>query len=145
MRIKKFALLFLSLIMALTSFVFTSCGDGHEHDYQFNCNATNHWQECICGEVKKESEEAHTIKNGECEVCTQTQFTEGLEFTRVVKGDDFVYHVKSYTGSATEVVIPSAVCGKPLTGIAHGAFKNCSAVTSISLPEIITYVGDYSF
>ncbi len=46
-----------------------------------------------------------------------------------------------YAGSPTEVVIPDTLGGVPVTTIT-GAFKGCSSLTSISIPESVTRI-DY--
>lgn len=44
----------------------------------------------------------------------------------------------------TEVVVPSTVEGYPVTSISS-AFKECSSVTSITLPDSLKTIGDYAF
>ena len=50
-----------------------------------------------------------------------------------------------YTGSASELVIPSEIDGYTVTGIADYAFYDCTALTSVVLPETVTSVGAYAF
>lgn len=44
-----------------------------------------------------------------------------------------------------DVIVPSEIEGHTLTAIENNAFRYCSLVTSISLPETITSIGEYAF
>ena len=52
--------------------------------------------------------------------------------------------VISYSGSQTDVVIPSVYQGEPVTEIASNAFKE-SKIQSVTIPSSITDIGEYSF
>lgn len=65
---------------------------------------------------------------------------------------DFEYSVQDggisinkYTGSNTEVVIPSKIEGKPVKEIAWAAFENCTAVVSIEIPDGVTHISSFAF
>ena len=45
----------------------------------------------------------------------------------------------------TEVVIPEMINDKPVTKIVENAFKDCNDLTSITIPETITYIGTSAF
>ncbi len=145
MKKNKLLVLLLSIILALGTTALYACGSGHKHSYDYTCDATKHWQECVCGQVKKNTEESHTFVNKTCETCTQSEFTAGLTFTKIVGEENYTYHVSGYEGTETNVYIPSAICGKVVNGIAHRAFKDCSSMVTVSIPETITYVGDNAF
>lgn len=49
-----------------------------------------------------------------------------------------------YKGTAADVTIPSCYKGKPVTMIDHAAFFN-SAVTSVTIPDSVTSIGDNAF
>ena len=123
----------------------SACGRTCRHVYYYTCDHDMHWKECICGEVKKGTEKPHNFVGGVCSECTQVEFVEGLEFSKVIKGTDVTYHVKSYSGSATNVEIPSAICGKAVTGVAYRAFDGCKDVVDITLPDTLVFFGDYAF
>lgn len=52
--------------------------------------------------------------------------------------------VKKYNGTAADVTIPSHYKGKPVTMIDHAAFHD-SAVTSVTIPDSVTSIGDDAF
>ena len=53
--------------------------------------------------------------------------------------------ITGYTGTDTEVEIPSEIEGHPVTTIGREAFSGCISLTSIELPNGITSIGDYAF
>ena len=64
---------------------------------------------------------------------------------------EFTYEVKngtatltSYTGSATEVVVPSEIDGYAVTALGEGLFKD-TGVTSVTLPASVTSIGWFAF
>ena len=70
-----------------------------------------------------------------------TEPTPGLQFTMYF---DETYHVTSYTGSATDVVIPSVYNGRAVTSIDFRAFYECD-ITSITIPSGVTKIGMGAF
>lgn len=43
------------------------------------------------------------------------------------------------------IEVPSKLGGYPVTGIGKGAFKECSGLTSIQIPETVTMIDDHAF
>lgn len=68
---------------------------------------------------------------------------EGTTFTCSVRGENMV--ITGYTGTASRVVIPSEIDGKPVTAIASSAFRENATVTSVYLPDSVTEIGDSAF
>ena len=63
---------------------------------------------------------------------------------------DFIFDESSgsilkYIGTETEVVIPETIGGVPVQVIGREAFMNCSAVTSIVVPEGVTSIRGWAF
>lgn len=53
--------------------------------------------------------------------------------------------ITGFTGTPTEVVIPSATNGYPVTGISDRAFQDCYSLRSITIPNSITNLGQSVF
>ena len=47
--------------------------------------------------------------------------------------------------SATKVEIPSEIEGYPVTSIADSAFKDCTRLTSVTIPNSVTSIGEMAF
>lgn len=52
---------------------------------------------------------------------------------------------KAYLGSDTQVAVPSEIDGYSVSRIGLRAFRNCNAITSITLPEGIVNIDNYAF
>jgi hypothetical protein len=53
--------------------------------------------------------------------------------------------ITGYTGSDSQVVIPSTTNGWPVTSIGNGAFLNNSNITSVTIPAGVTDIGQLAF
>ena len=51
----------------------------------------------------------------------------------------------SFSGTSTEVVIPSTIDGYSVTNIGSSAFSYCRSLTSIVIPNSVTSIGSYAF
>ncbi len=71
-------------------------------------------------------------------------FSETLSYSLSSDGNSY-----SVTGigtlTDTDIVIPSTYKNKPVTEIDIEAFANCAELTSITIPDSITSIGDYAF
>lgn len=65
------------------------------------------------------------------------------DFTYVVQSDDTVT-ITGYTGTSTEVVIPSEIEGKAVTVIGSSALSN-AGLTSVTIPIGITRIESFAF
>ena len=66
---------------------------------------------------------------------------EGLEYEIT----DGKVTITDYTGSATELEIPSTIEGCPVTVIGDAAFEYCQELESITIPESVTDIGSRAF
>ncbi len=55
------------------------------------------------------------------------------------------YYVSSVDNSITTITIPAEYNGKPVTGIGELVFRSCENLTSVTLPDSITFIDDYAF
>jgi len=53
--------------------------------------------------------------------------------------------ITGFTGSPGALVIPDTLNGLPVTSIGTGAFKTCSTLTSVSIGNNVTSIGDSAF
>ncbi|MDR3313434.1 MAG: leucine-rich repeat domain-containing protein, partial [Oscillospiraceae bacterium] len=53
--------------------------------------------------------------------------------------------ITNYNGSDTDVVIPNAFDGYPVTAIGNVAFSGCTSLTSVTIPDSVTSIGSYAF
>ena len=56
--------------------------------------------------------------------------------------DDGTVEINGYTGNDTELVIPDSLEGRSVTRIGDFAFSDCDSLTSITIPENVTNIGD---
>ena len=59
--------------------------------------------------------------------------------------EDGTAEITGYTGSATELEIPSEISGYTVTSIGDSAFEWCYRLTSITIPNTVTKIGSYAF
>ena len=121
-----------------------------ENEISATCTTDGSYDEVVyctgCGEeLSRESftidATGHNYENGTCTGCGDVDLTYGFSFT--LSGS--TYKVTGYTGSATNIVIPSTYNGKAVTSIGNSAFENRSSLTSITIPTSITSFGNNAF
>ena len=59
--------------------------------------------------------------------------------------DDGGITITGYTGSDTEVVIPTKIDGNSVKTIGDEAFYDCSSLTSVTIPDSVTSIGEGAF
>ncbi len=59
--------------------------------------------------------------------------------------DDGTVEITGYTGSDTELIIPSEIDGKSVTSIGNGAFYGCTGLTSVTIGNSVTSIGSSAF
>ncbi|HCT91634.1 MAG TPA: hypothetical protein DF613_09705 [Lachnospiraceae bacterium] len=53
--------------------------------------------------------------------------------------------IEKYTGTDTEIVIPSSIAGKKVQELDDYAFNECNGLTSVTLPDTVDTIGKYAF
>ena len=66
-------------------------------------------------------------------------------FEYAVNEDGESVTLTKYSGSDTEVIIPSELGGKPVTEIGIFAFALCDSLTEVTIPEGVTSIGNAAF
>ncbi len=86
---------------------------------------------------------SHNYENSVCVECGFEYYTEGLAFT--LNDDGESYSVSKGTATDENIVIPKNYNAQPVTIIGEGAFRNCSSLTNITIPESVTSIGSSAF
>lgn len=73
-----------------------------------------------------------------------TEEEEMRKFSYMVNPDDTLT-VTGYNGKNTEIAIPAFIDDVPVTAVAPASFVGLSSLTSITLPDTLTEIGEYAF
>ncbi len=102
----------------------------------------------VCGEIltaqKTIPAPGHNYVSDVCTQCGQAKASKGLKFTS--NGDGTCYVSGIGNCNDTNIVIPEASPeGWIVTGIGSKAFRNCSSLTSVTIPNSVTSIGGMAF
>ena len=87
---------------------------------------------------------SHVYENNVCTSCGEKKPSEGLQYT--LSANNSAYTVVGVGACLdTEIVIPSAYNGLPVTAIGERAFAHKSALTSVEIPSSVISVGGWAF
>ncbi len=114
-----------------------------------NCTENYKMESCcsICGYTRYETlpPYGHRFVNNTCTICGisgEPEASEGLEFR---KFDNYAVLVGIGTCTDNNVVIPATVDGLPVTEIWDRAFYKAQHMTSVKIPEGVTYIESEAF
>ena len=124
------------------------CSFNNEHTETENCigGTATCIEQATCEKCNAKYGELanHDYKNGVCTVCGTRRISEGLEYSLNSDGNGYtVTGIGSCTD--TEIVIPSKHNSKPVTSIGASAFRDCTGLKSITIPDSVTSIGSSAF
>ena len=77
-----------------------------------------------------------------CAVCAGAETYRNFEYGVL---DDGTVEITGYKGSEQKVDVPEKINKKSVTRIGNLAFKNCTKITSIAMPDSVVYIGRSAF
>ena len=110
--------------------VCTECG----HEEGFNSSAVGHTYD---DGIEKDSYIVYT-----CTKCGDSYTEFAFTYSTLADG---TLSITGYKGTKTYVTVPSEIDGRQVTAISTGAFQENNLITHISIPDSVTYIGDYAF
>ena len=124
------------------------CSFNNEHTETENClgGTATCIEQAVCEKCNEKYGKAlgHDYQNGVCTRCGTERASEGLEYS--LNSDETGYTVKGIgTCTDKELIIPSEYNSNPVTSIGNEAFKGCTGLASVTIPDSVTSIGDWAF
>lgn len=124
------------------------CSFNNEHAETENCHGgtATCTEQATCEKCNAKYGKAlgHDYQSGVCTRCGTERASEGIEYS--LNSDETGYTVTGI-GSCTdtEIVIPAKHNSKPVTSIGYEAFRGCTGLTSVTIPNSVTSIGYRAF
>lgn len=107
---------------------------------------------CACGKKTERAPEAVT-ETGEILECSQYKITKEDGTVLLANGKDYVYtmladgtvKILGYNGTDSKLYVPDTIDGKKVTVIGTNAYYDNNALSTVTIPEGVTEIGDYAF
>ena len=107
-------------------------------------NKDNHWHKCTISGCEAILEaEAHSWNNED--TCTVCMYYKYQTLNATFDSASSSYTIAGYTGNVADVIIPATYKGYPVTSIADLAFRDCTSLTSVVIPDSVTTIGYRAF
>ena len=124
------------------------CSFNSEHTETENCHGgtATCTEQAVCEKCNAKYGEfaKHNYKDGVCIVCGIRRPSEGLGYS--LNSDGTGYTVTGIgTCTDKELIIPSEYNAKPVMSIGKDAFRFCSGLTSVTIPDSVTSIGSSAF
>ncbi|MBQ9860566.1 MAG: leucine-rich repeat domain-containing protein [Clostridia bacterium] len=94
----------------------------------------------VCGATQGAARGHKYTQSNVCYVCGEAD-SHCFTMTR----DNGTLRIDGYNGAYSEVVLPAAVNGCPVTAINRWAFANCDTLRKITIPDTIAAIGESAF
>ena len=124
--------------------------DEEEHEAKAPTCTESGWKEyatcfrCEYTTFAKVDALGHNFIDRVCARCSLIDYSQGLEFT--INSGSQSYSVMGIGACTdTDVIIPDTYEGLPVTSIGYEAFKYCTGLTSITIPDSVTSIGNSAF
>ena len=130
------------IAIVLTLFVSCSIEIGHSHTFDYFAWAYDseyHWHPATCGHTTEVRDKApHEFVDGHCIVCyySPTVKTSG---NWAISENGTIWPIVG-TLVAKNTTIPTEVQGIAVTSIREYAFRDCTGLTSITIPNSVTSI-----
>ena len=127
--------------------------DPNNHIYEsgWEYSETEHWKVPSCGHEDADDMRSTHYFGDDCSCSTcgyAIEGTPGLEYEKYYENDELIGYVVSGIGSAqnvSNIIIPQYYADKQVVGIGNDAFFGCSGLTSVTILNGATSIGDGAF
>lgn len=117
---------------------FKNCSDLSTVEYS---RSQSDWEEIYIGTENEPLKNANFIYNSALSDTAQTD----LDYLKFTKNEDNTITITNCLADAVKINIPKEIGGLPVTTIGENTFSDCGSLTSVTIPNSVTSIGDYAF